>query len=151
MEKLLKGFINLKAWLLISVHIDETERIMRTQKSLLILHAVQQECLNVWICLCGLISFLNALGLEIEALTAVDRGIRSESLLGEDQVADLSGRGKHVGLLHIIGQNMKILQVDDISICFFQCIFVIGEDRILEGLRICVPCDTVVGIFQAAV
>ena len=93
MEKLLKGFINLKAWLLISVHIDETERIMRTQKSLLILHAVQQECLNVWICLCGLISFLNALGLEIEALTAVDRGIRSESLLGEDQVADLSGRG----------------------------------------------------------
>ena len=88
MEKLLKGFINLKAWLLISVHIDETERIMRTQKSLLILHAVQQECLNVWICLCGLISFLNALGLEIEALAAVDRGIRSESLLGEDQVAD---------------------------------------------------------------
>ena len=66
-------------------------------------------------------------------------------------LADLSGRGKHVGLLHIIGQNMKILQVDDISICFFQCIFVIGEDRILEGLRICVPCDTVVGIFQAAV
>ena len=73
LEKLLKGFINLKAWLLISVHIDETERIMRTQKSLLILHAVQQECLNVWICLCGLISFLNALGLEIEALAVVGR------------------------------------------------------------------------------
>ena len=38
--KLLKIFINLKAWLLISVYINETERVMGTQKSLLILHAV---------------------------------------------------------------------------------------------------------------
>ena len=38
--KLLKIFINLKTRLLISVYINETERIMGTQKSLLILHAV---------------------------------------------------------------------------------------------------------------
>ena len=38
--KLLEVFINLEARLLISVHIDEAERIMGTQKSLLILHAV---------------------------------------------------------------------------------------------------------------
>ena len=38
--KLLKIFINLKTRLLISVYINETERVMGTQKSLLILHAV---------------------------------------------------------------------------------------------------------------
>ena len=38
--KLLKVFINLKTRLLISVYINETERVMGTQKSLLILHAV---------------------------------------------------------------------------------------------------------------
>ena len=43
LEKLLKVFINLKTRLLISVYINETERVMGTQKSLLILHAVQQE------------------------------------------------------------------------------------------------------------
>ena len=48
---------------------------MRPEKSLLILHAVQQECLNVWICLCCLVSLLDALGLQIEALTAVGWGI----------------------------------------------------------------------------
>lgn len=40
LEKLLKVFINLKTWLLISIYINETERVMGTQKSLLILHAV---------------------------------------------------------------------------------------------------------------
>ena len=40
LEKLLKVFINLKTRLLISVYINETERVMGTQKSLLILHAV---------------------------------------------------------------------------------------------------------------
>ena len=38
--KLLKILINLKTRLLISVYINETERVMGTQKSLLILHAV---------------------------------------------------------------------------------------------------------------
>ena len=38
--KLLEVFINLKARLLISVYINETKRVMGTQKSLLILHAV---------------------------------------------------------------------------------------------------------------
>ena len=40
LEKLLKVFINLKTRLLISVYINETKRVMGTQKSLLILHAV---------------------------------------------------------------------------------------------------------------
>ena len=40
LEKLLKVFINLKTRLFISVYINETERVMGTQKSLLILHAV---------------------------------------------------------------------------------------------------------------
>ena len=124
---------------------------MRTQKSLLILHAVQQECLNIRVCLCCLVSLFDALSLEIEALAVVGRRIGCEALLGEDQVADLSGRGEHVCLLHIVGQNVEILQVDNISICFLQRVDIIGEDRILEGLRICVPCDAVVGIFQAAV
>ena len=79
------------------------------------------------------------------------RGIGCESLLGEDQVTDFSSRGEHVCLLHIVGQNVEVLQVDDISICFLQRVDIIGEDRILEGLRVCMPCDAVVGIFQAAV
>ena len=124
---------------------------MRTQKSLLILHAVQQECLNIRVCLCCLVSFFDALSLEIKALAAVDRGIGSESLLREDQVADLSGRGKHIGLLHIVSQNVEVLQVDNLSICLLQRVDIIGEDRIFEGLRICMPCDAVVGIFQSAV
>ena len=61
---------------------------MRIQKSLLILHAVQQECLNIWICLCCLVSLFDALSLEIEALAVVGRRIGCEALLGEDQVAD---------------------------------------------------------------
>ena len=40
LEKLLKVFINLKTRLFISAYINETERVMGTQKSLLILHAV---------------------------------------------------------------------------------------------------------------
>ena len=40
LEKLLKVFINLKTRLFISVYINEAERVMGTQKSLLILHAV---------------------------------------------------------------------------------------------------------------
>ena len=86
---------------------------MRIQKSLLILHAVQQECLNIWICLCCLVSLFDTLSLEIEALAVVGRRIGCEALLGEDQVADFSCWGEHVCLLHVVGQNVEILQRND--------------------------------------
>ena len=71
-----------------------------------------------------------------------------KSLLRKDQMADFSSRGEHIRLLHVIGQNVKVFQVDNIGIGF---LLVIGKYRILKGLRIRVPCDAVIGVFEGVV
>ena len=74
-----------------------------------------------------------------------------KSLLRKDQMADFSSRGEHIRLLHVIGQNVKAFQVDNIGIGFLLDILVIGKYRILKGLRIRVPCDAVIGVFEGVV
>lgn len=41
-----------------------------------------------------------------------------KSLLRKDQMADFSSRGEHIRFLHVIGQNVKAFQVDNIGIGF---------------------------------
>ena len=88
----------------------------------------------------------DGLGLELQDLAAPLRRVGGEALFGEDQMADLPLGREHIRLLHIIREHMKVFQIDNIRIWGIKYVDIIGKYRIGEGLRICVPCDSVVRI-----
>ena len=110
--------------------------------------AAQEEGFDVRIRLRELPCLLDSDGLG--GFAAGRGGIKA--LFGQNQMTDRATRTQHWRLLHVVGQHVQVLHVDDRAVRRLGRVRGrVQEVRIQESLRVRVPGDAVIGVAEVSV